>query len=104
LEHVKGNLYAIGGPEALTALNGKKTQGYIIDLASGSLQNTFNSAGEGFKLPHDIAVNQDGSFVYIVEINPFRVWKLSAGEHGPGYKQHIPTQPSILSSLWGALG
>lgn len=94
----------MGGPENFGALTGKKTQGYIINLESGKLIHTFNGANEGFNHPHDVAVNQDGSFVYVVEINPFRVWKLSTGEHGPGYKQHTASQPSFLASIWGALG
>ncbi len=76
-----GNLYCIGGPENFGILSGKKTQGYIINLESGKLVNTFNGGDEGFKMPHDVAVNKDGSLVYIVEISPFRIWKLSTGEH-----------------------
>lgn len=78
-DNFQGNLYAIGGPENFGNLYGKTTQGYIINLETGKLINTFNGGDEGFKMPHDIAVTQDGSFVYVVEINPFRIWKLSTG-------------------------
>jgi hypothetical protein len=79
-------------------------QGYIIDLESNKLTSTFNVADEGLKLPHDIAVTNDGAFVYIVEINPFKIWKLSVGEHGIGYKRYSIGQTSFLDSLWGFLG
>ena len=100
-----GKLYALGGPETFGALTGKKTQGYIVNVDSGKVENTFNVADEGLKLPHDVAVTADGSFVYIVEINPFKVWKLSTGEHGDGYKRYgQATSTSFLASLWGSLG
>ena len=80
-------------------------QGYIIDLESNKLSSTFNVADEGLKLPHDIAVTNDGSFVYIVEINPFKIWKLSVGEHGHGYKRYSTEQTkSFIESIWGFLG
>ena len=65
--------------------------------------NSFNVADEGFKMPHDVAVTANGDFIYVVEINPFKVWKLSSGEHGHGYKRHSQTT-SFIESLWGALG
>ena len=103
--YLLGNLYAIGGPENFAFVTGKKTQGYIVDIDSGNVKNSFNVADEGFKMPHDVAVTNDGSFVYVVEINPFKIWKLSTGEHGQGYKRHTAGQSSsLLASLWGSLG
>jgi hypothetical protein len=62
-------------------------------------------ADEGLKLPHDVAVTADGNFVYVVEINPFKIWKLSTGELGQGYKRHTAGQTtSFIDSLWGYLG
>ena len=55
-----GNLYAIGGPENFAFVTGKKTQGYIVDVDSGKVKNSFNVADEGFKMPHDVAVTNDG--------------------------------------------
>lgn len=61
-------------------VTGIKSEGLVIDIKSGQLKATFNGDGKGFQNPHDIAVSADGNVAYVVEINPFKVWKLTNGE------------------------
>ena len=57
-------------------------------MESGDLAGTWNVPG-GLQNPHDLAVSGDGSIVYVVELNPFKVWKLSTG----GSVLSVPRQP-----------
>ena len=75
-----GNIYAINGPDPFGAVNGIKSEGLVIDINNGKLKTTFN--GEpGFQNPHDVASSLDGNVVYVVELNPFKVWKLTNGKN-----------------------
>ena len=51
-------------------------------MESGSLSGTWN-VPSGLKNPHDIAVSEDGNIIYVVELNPFKVWKLTNGGSWP---------------------
>jgi len=31
--------------------------------------------GQGFFMPHDVAVSPDGQYIYVVEIGPNRLWQ-----------------------------
>ena len=75
---VGGQLHAVSGPEFSLNPWSKKPTGYIIDMDSGELEGTWNVPG-GLSNPHDVAVSQDGNIVYVVELNPFKVWKLTNG-------------------------
>ena len=72
-------------------------------METGELTGTWNVPG-GLKNPHDVAVSSDGSIVYVVELNPFKVWKLTTG--GWGHSQtrpdSQPTNPlySLLSQFF----
>jgi hypothetical protein len=33
----------------------------------------------GLQNPHDVAVSEDGNTVYVCELNPFKVWRLTNG-------------------------
>ena len=70
-------------------------------MESGELAGTWNVPG-GLQNPHDVAVSGDGSLVYVVELNPFKVWKLSTGGSGPRLPANQPANPlqSILSQFF----
>ena len=42
------------GPEPFGVLNGKKTQGFVIDINTGAFVSTFNGGGDGFQGPYSI--------------------------------------------------
>ncbi|XP_060807382.1 peptidyl-alpha-hydroxyglycine alpha-amidating lyase 1 isoform X2 [Amyelois transitella] len=64
-----GRLYIVNGP-----YGGAAVRGFGIDFTSGRLISTFAPTG-GFRNPHDIVVSNDGSTVYVAELDPHRVIK-----------------------------
>jgi sugar lactone lactonase YvrE len=55
----------------------------------------------GLQNPHDIAVSADGGTLYVVELQPFVVWKLTNG--GP-YQQPTNQPQNVVQFLLGLLG
>ena len=74
----------------------------MIDLEgqTNSLEGTWN-VPDGLKNPHDLAVSDDGSTIYVVELNPFVVWKLTDGEGGVVV---TPRNPGVLDRLLSFMG
>jgi peptidylamidoglycolate lyase len=70
-------LFVVNGPELFG--NGF-VSGFVISLASKQLIEAFSPNGQGFSNPHDIAVSTDGSQVYVVELDPCKVWKFIKGK------------------------
>ena len=77
---------------------GKKPAGFILSLETGQLEGSWNVPG-GLQNPHDIAVSTDGNTVYVVELNPYRVWKLSNGWCKIEGVKCEPQQPDLASPL-----
>lgn len=73
-------MYAVNGP---TSSGGEtvRAKGFIIDVKeSGEIVSLFGSKGTThLGSPHALAVEPDGSAIYIAEINPYRVVKLMKG-------------------------
>jgi len=89
-----GQLHAVSGPEFSINPFTKKPTGYIVNMESGELAGTWNVPG-GLQNPHDIAVSSDGNIVYVVELNPFKVWKLTNGapQSAPPSQPILPPTP-----------
>ena len=87
-----GQLHAVSGPEFSLNPWARKPTGYIVDMEAGQLTGTWNVPG-GLQNPHDVAVTEDGSTVYVVELNPFKVWKLSNGGSGQLQRPRQDTEP-----------
>jgi len=73
-----GQIHAVSGPEFSLNPWVQKPTGYIVNIDTGELTGTWNVPG-GLQNPHDVAVSEDGNTVYVVELNPFKVWKLTNG-------------------------
>lgn len=67
-------IYAVNGPTSRLL----PIEGLTIDPQSGTVIDRW-SPPEGFGLPHALAVCPNGSSLYVVEINPNRVWKFDLG-------------------------
>ena len=89
----------MSGPEFSLNPFGKKPTGYIVSMESGELSGTWNVPG-GLQNPHDVAVSPDGSILYVVELNPFKVWKLTNG----GSRQTLKPNDSTIITKFGPLG
>ena len=96
-----GQLHAVSGPEFSINPFTKKPTGYIVNMESGELAGTWNVPG-GLQNPHDIAVSSDGNIVYVVELNPFKVWKLTNG--GSRQSSSTTTAQQTILTKFGPLG
>jgi DNA-binding beta-propeller fold protein YncE len=74
---IGGLLFVVNGPEFR---GGGFVSGFIISLVSKQVMEAFSPNGQGFSNPHDVAVNTDGSQVYVVELDPHKVWKFVKGK------------------------
>jgi len=95
--YAKGKLHAVSGPEF--GLRALKPMGYIINMDTGNIDGTWQVPG-GLQNPHDVALSADGGTVYVVELSPYILWKLSNG----GPYTAPPPNKSLFESLLGLLG
>ncbi|KAL9986947.1 hypothetical protein ACROYT_G001165 [Oculina patagonica] len=72
-----GVLYVVNGPNMDRYLY-VPIQGFTIRIADKTVLQTWPSDKEALTQPHDVVSSADGSDVYVVEISPNRVWKLSS--------------------------
>lgn len=68
--YAKGRLYLINNPSSYNI----HVQGFVLDVNSGNILVTFRP-GQNMDSPHDIAVSEDGSEIYVVELNKNTVYK-----------------------------
>lgn len=83
-----GLLIVVNGPEFL---GGGLVSGFVISLTSNQVMEAFSPNGQGFSNPHDVAVNKDGSQVYVVELDPYKVWKFVKGNQHSRKRQSAHT-------------
>lgn len=50
----------------------------VYDIKTNKIAESFPSSF-GFSNPHDVAVSADGKSCYVVELNPYKVWKFRLG-------------------------
>lgn len=86
-----GILFAVNGP---SGPNSAPVQGIIVDMETSETLETFNTR-EGLQNPHDIAVDPINMRTYIVELNPYKLWKL---EMNPDYSRPISTRSTSSTS------
>lgn len=67
----------VNGPEFG---GGGLVSGFVISLVGNKLIETFSPNGKGFRNPHDVAISTDGSQMYVVELDPYKVWKFVKGK------------------------
>ncbi|PNF30532.1 hypothetical protein B7P43_G09923 [Cryptotermes secundus] len=71
-----GLLTVVNGPEFG---GGGLVSGFVISLARKQLIEAFSPNGQGFHNPHDVAISTDGNQIYVVELDPYKVWKFVKG-------------------------
>lgn len=70
----------------MTVVNGPEfgggglVSGFVISLARKQLIEAFSPNGQGFHNPHDVAISTDGNQIYVVELDPYKVWKFVKGK------------------------
>ncbi|CAD1475224.1 unnamed protein product, partial [Heterotrigona itama] len=88
--YAKGRLYLINNhlinePSSYNI----HVQGFVLDVNSGNILFSFRP-GQDMDSPHDIAVSEDGSEIYVVELNKNTVYK---------FMQNINTSVQIGNSV-----
>ncbi|KZC04171.1 Peptidyl-alpha-hydroxyglycine alpha-amidating lyase 1 [Dufourea novaeangliae] len=71
--YAKEKLYVINGPET-NSNNYVHVRGFVIDMHSGDVLSQFRPHHD-MDMPHDIAVTEDGSEIYVVELNKQIVYR-----------------------------
>uniref|UniRef100_A0A182QCA2 peptidylamidoglycolate lyase n=1 Tax=Anopheles farauti TaxID=69004 RepID=A0A182QCA2_9DIPT len=99
-----GLLYTINGPQF--ELNAKPVGGYIIEMSSGSVVGRFqpNNTKHAFSNPHELAVTDDGSDVYVAELDPQMVHKfrrITRATSNPG--EHTSSSDTYATRVNGHL-
>ncbi|XP_015189706.1 PREDICTED: peptidyl-alpha-hydroxyglycine alpha-amidating lyase 1-like [Polistes dominula] len=70
--YAQEKLYLINGPDPVY-LN-EHIHGSIVDINTGNILSQF-APTQRFLRPHDIAVSNDGSEIYIVDLDTFKIYK-----------------------------
>lgn len=73
-----GLLFAVNGP--LFGPHAEVTQGFTLDINTGTVVSMWNIPGEGLTNPHDVTVDSTNHVVYVGELNPRKVWKFQMSE------------------------
>lgn len=66
--YARGRLYLVNGSD-LNGYASVHTRGFILDVNSGNIITQFWPAPRDMDRPHDMAVTEDGSEIYVVELN-----------------------------------
>ncbi|CAL7946131.1 unnamed protein product [Xylocopa violacea] len=74
--YAKERLYLINGPPDPNANYYIHTRGFVLDVNSGDILSQFGPAHD-MDWPHDIAVTETGSEIYVVELNIQTAYKFS---------------------------
>lgn len=69
-----GQLFVVNGPPLHPNVQ-LDVKGFVIDMGSGNVTAKF-PGDANYTNPHDVTVTEDGSEVYVVEYEPYRVHKL----------------------------
>lgn len=67
-----GKFYIVNGPEFNAPA---RIRGYTINVLNKTIETYFTPEHGDFKNPHDVAVNKEGTAIYVVELNPTKVHK-----------------------------
>lgn len=84
-----GQFFIVNGPSH------SPVAGYVMDYRSKTVLSRFGAKDFLFSNPHDIAVTEDAGEVYVVELDPYRVYKFVKKTDGRG--SGIPVKPTATS-------
>lgn len=92
--YAREKLYLVNGLNPYNPINPVPVRGFVLDIYSGKLLSTFAPKGNMDK-PHDLYVTEDGSEIYVVELNNHKIYKFLQGvndsthvEDSQSIKQH----------------
>uniref|UniRef100_A0A8D9AYQ2 Peptidyl-alpha-hydroxyglycine alpha-amidating lyase 2 n=1 Tax=Cacopsylla melanoneura TaxID=428564 RepID=A0A8D9AYQ2_9HEMI len=95
-----GRVFAIASVGDLVfAVNGPTTpqipvQGFTISPFSESVVDTWSPTSVRFHNPHGIAINKNGTELYVVETSPNRIWKFDTSQWvDMNQMAYVPLEP-----------
>ncbi|XP_011879380.1 PREDICTED: peptidyl-alpha-hydroxyglycine alpha-amidating lyase 1 [Vollenhovia emeryi] len=90
--YAREKLYLINGPDPFIS-NPAPVRGFVLDIHSGKVLSMFQP-NRTMDNPHDLAVTEDGSEIYAVELNNRKIYRFLRGvNNSQSAKRH---QPKIL--------
>lgn len=75
IAYARNKIYLVNGPDFMFDF---KVRGFVIDVETGRVVSQFGPNGD-MKQPHDIAVSEDGSLIYVAELNLKKALKFVQG-------------------------
>ena len=68
------SLYAVNGESKMADM----MMGFTLDITSWEIVNKWKpEMTNSFSSPHDVAVSPNGSYIYVIEIGPNKIWRIS---------------------------
>lgn len=87
-----GQFFVVNGPAP-----GSQVAGYVVDYKTKDVLSKFGAKNFQFTQPHDIAVTEDASEVYVVELEPYRVYKFVKPKTELNKDSAPPVKPTVTS-------
>lgn len=89
-----GVLHVVNGQSQKTGVQHSAVQGFTIRVADKVILQTWPSDREqALVQPHDVVSSADGSDVYVVELGPNRIWKLSSKRQVDSFSNKTSSTP-----------
>lgn len=86
-----GQFFIVNGPA-----QNNPVSGYVMDYKTKAVLSRFGAHNSQFSNPHDVAVSEDAREVYVVELDPYRVYKFVKSKTDADGKV-IPVKPTATS-------
>ncbi|XP_046618676.1 peptidyl-alpha-hydroxyglycine alpha-amidating lyase 1-like [Neodiprion virginianus] len=80
------------------ALKFQESRGFVIDINNGSILSQFGPH-PSLQTPHDIAVSSNEAHIYVVELNPHKIYKFSQVPNSPIHQQQQRRKGELSSSV-----
>ncbi|XP_029156465.1 peptidyl-alpha-hydroxyglycine alpha-amidating lyase 1-like isoform X2 [Nylanderia fulva] len=96
VSYAREKLYLVNGQDLYNPINPIPVRGFVLDIYSGNILSVFAPKGNMDK-PHDLYVTEDGSEIYVVELNNHQIYRFLQGvndsvhlEDSQSIKRHRP--------------
>ncbi|KAM0725696.1 Peptidyl-alpha-hydroxyglycine alpha-amidating lyase 1 [Formica fusca] len=76
--YAREKLYLVNGLNPYNPYNPVSVRGFVLDIYSGKILSMFAPKGNMDK-PHDLHVTEDGSEIYVVELNNHKIYRFLQG-------------------------
>lgn len=78
VSYARERLYLVNGMDLYNPIKPAPVRGFVLDIYSGKILSMFAPKGNMNK-PHDLYVTEDGSEIYVVELNNHKIYRFLEG-------------------------